>query len=260
MNNSELPITAQMRNEQSGASEQSDPATILADDVLQPKTAESKNQYWERVRKAARAAGLPKREAYQFATDSTEQRWIPTAKTDEPNAGTEDNANHAFDSDATGSQDDNQEGSQDGKNEGGDVAKQAGDNETTTQSQPAQSSRARDDGPLVTGLSVIPEQWPTLPANASLAAEIQWCQANRMRCVAERGDSVSVDLTQAMTPAPSWAALSWLETSIRAYTKFVDVAAKATSQLEDEREHVRREKLAIEEVRSLLAEMLDDPK
>jgi hypothetical protein len=48
-----------------------------------------------------------------------------------------------------------------------------------------------------------------------------------------------------------------LETSIRAYTKFVDVAAKATASLEDEREHVRRERLAIDDIRKLLAEMVE---
>jgi hypothetical protein len=46
-----------------------------------------------------------------------------------------------------------------------------------------------------------------------------------------------------------------LETSIRAYAKFVDVAAKASASVEDEREMVRRERLAIDEIRGLLAEM-----
>jgi hypothetical protein len=48
-----------------------------------------------------------------------------------------------------------------------------------------------------------------------------------------------------------------LETSIRAYSKFVDVAAKASASVEDEREMVRRERLAIDEIRGLLAEMRD---
>jgi hypothetical protein len=35
----------------------------------------------------------------------------------------------------------------------------------------------------------------------------------------------------------------------------VDVAAKASASVEDEREMVRRERLAIDEIRGLLAEM-----
>ena len=40
-----------------------------------------------------------------------------------------------------------------------------------------------------------------------------------------------VHLDQALSPAPSWAALGWLETSIRSYAKYVDVAAKALQHL-----------------------------
>lgn len=111
-------------------------------------------------------------------------------------------------------------------------------------------------GEAVTGLSSIPEDWPDLPANVTLAQEVQWVQANRLRLVRETQHGTEVDLRKAMTPAPSWSALGWLETSIRAYSKFVDVAAKASASAEDEREMVKREKLAIEEVRGLLAEMI----
>ena len=118
-------------------------------------------------------------------------------------------------------------------------------------------THARDEA-AVTGLEAIPPDWPTLPPNAKLSVEIQWVQANRLSVVRDLGDRAVVDLSKAMTPAPSWSALGWLETSIRAYAKFVDVAAKASATLEDEREVVRREKLAIEEVRGLLAEMLTE--
>jgi hypothetical protein len=37
----------------------------------------------------------------------------------------------------------------------------------------------------VQGLDDIPADWPTLPANASLAAEIQWVQASRLDVVEE---------------------------------------------------------------------------
>jgi hypothetical protein len=110
----------------------------------------------------------------------------------------------------------------------------------------------------VTGLSDVPGSWPTLPPNATLAQEIQWVQANRLSVVRDLGDHAIVDLSKAMTPAPSWSALGWLETSIRAYSKFVDVAAKASAHVEDERDMIRRERLAIDEIRGLLAEMLPD--
>ena len=119
-------------------------------------------------------------------------------------------------------------------------------------------SPAHATEPAVTGLSDVPGSWPTLPPNATLAQEIQWVQANRLSVVRDLGDHAIVDLSKAMTPAPSWSALGWLETSIRAYSKFVDVAAKASAHVEDERDMIRRERLAIDEIRGLLAEMLPD--
>ena len=107
------------------------------------------------------------------------------------------------------------------------------------------------------GLSEIPAGWPTLPANASLQAEVSWVQANRLRCVRETSDCVVVDLSRALSPAPSYATLGWLETSIKTYAKFVDVAAKATSTQDDEQADIRREQQSIEEVRRLLASMLE---
>lgn len=116
-------------------------------------------------------------------------------------------------------------------------------------------SHAREEG-SVTGLASIPADWPTLPPNASLAAEILWVQASRLDVVQELpSGAIRVDLSKADQPAPSKAAIGWLETSIRSFTKFCDIAAKATVSIEDGQEHVRRERMAIEEVRSLLAEM-----
>jgi hypothetical protein len=111
----------------------------------------------------------------------------------------------------------------------------------------------------VQGLSQIPADWPQLPGNASLQAEIRWCQSNRLRVVEERANGlVVVHLDRARTPAPSWAALGWLETSIRAYSKYIDVVAKALKDEENEQEMVKRERMAIDEIRSLLAEMLEE--
>lgn len=107
------------------------------------------------------------------------------------------------------------------------------------------------------GLSEIPAGWPTLPSNASLQAEVSWVQANRLRVVRESSDCVVVDLSRALSPAPSYATLGWLETSIKTYAKFVDVAAKATSTQDDEQADIRREQQSIEEVRRLLAQMLE---
>lgn len=80
-----------------------------------------------------------------------------------------------------------------------------------------------------------------------------------MRVVEERASGVvAVHLDRARTPAPSWAALGWLETSIRVYSKYIDVVAKALKDEENEQSMMKREKMAIDEVRGLLAEMLDD--
>lgn len=109
----------------------------------------------------------------------------------------------------------------------------------------------------VRGLSEIPANWPDLPSNAQLSVEVSWVQANRLRIVRETSNGVVVDLSKALTPAPSWATLGWLETSIKTYSKFVDVASKATSGQDGEAADIRREQQSIEEVRRLLASMLE---
>jgi hypothetical protein len=114
-----------------------------------------------------------------------------------------------------------------------------------------------DDG-QIQGLADLPEDWPSLPANASMSAEVGWVQANRLRVVEERpGRATLIRLDRALSPAPSWAALGWLETSVRSYAKFVDVAAKAASTDDGESAVVRRERMAIAEVEALLNEMME---
>ena len=105
----------------------------------------------------------------------------------------------------------------------------------------------------VAGLGEIPESWPKLPANAPLSVEIAWVSANRLLVRSGKG----VDLSRSLSPAPSYSALSWLETAILFPSKFADTLVKAPAQDEDEKEHIRREKLAIEEIRSILKEMLE---
>ena len=112
------------------------------------------------------------------------------------------------------------------------------------------------DAGRVQGLQDIPESWPEIPGNASLQAELRWCTANRLRVVEEMpGGVIRVHLERAGSPAPSWGALSWLETAIRAYSKFTDICARYLKDEEDEQAMVKREKASIEEVRGLLAEM-----
>ena len=111
-------------------------------------------------------------------------------------------------------------------------------------------------GGQIQGLGDLPASWPVLPDNASLAAEVGWVQAQRLRIVtAQASGATVVHLDRAGAPAPSWAALGWLETSIRSYAKFVDVAAKATAVVDGEAEVWRHERVAIEEMRALLDEM-----
>jgi hypothetical protein len=115
------------------------------------------------------------------------------------------------------------------------------------------------DASQIRGLSDLPGDWPELPANASLSAEVGWVQANRLRIVEDQASgATSVHLDRALSPAPSWAALGWLETSIRSYAKFVDVAAKATAVDDGEGAVVRRERVALDDVLRLLDEMAPD--
>jgi hypothetical protein len=75
--------------------------------------------------------------------------------------------------------------------------------------------------------------------------------------VREKGEQTLVFLRKANTPAPSYAALGWLETSIKTYAKFVEVAAKVTASVEGEEDMIRREKVAIADIERMLKEMLE---
>lgn len=121
-----------------------------------------------------------------------------------------------------------------------------------------QAAETRKDADSLKGLSELPKSWPSLADNASLSVELAWVQAQRLRVVEERSSGAArVHLERASTPAPSWAALSWLETSIRSYAKFVDVCAKALSTQQDEQAVMRAERKSLAEVRALLEEMVD---
>ena len=111
------------------------------------------------------------------------------------------------------------------------------------------------NGPL-SGLGEIPAAWAELPANASLQAELGWVQSNRLAIVEEKpSGSTVVHLDRAAEPAPSRAALGWLETSIRSYAKYVEVVARTLSTSVDADEQVRRERVAMGDIDALLDEM-----
>ena len=118
-------------------------------------------------------------------------------------------------------------------------------------------ARPRSSDSTVDGLGKIPASWPQLPSNATLSQEVQWVLANRIQVIKETNDGIVVDLSKALSPAPSYATLGWLETSIRAFAKFVDVSTKASANSQDDADKVKREKLEIAEIRELLGQMRD---
>ena len=116
-----------------------------------------------------------------------------------------------------------------------------------------------DSNTRLQGIGAIPPGWPPLPPNASLQAEVGWVQSNRLVVVEQRpSGAIQVHLERAYEPAPSMAALAWLETSIRSYAKYVDVVARSLASAQDEQDQVRRERLAISEIEGLLQEALDE--
>lgn len=108
------------------------------------------------------------------------------------------------------------------------------------------------DGSGLAGLGDLPSNWPTLPPNAALAIEVGWVQANRLRVV----QGGAVDLSRSLGPAPSYAALAWLETSTLYPAKWADVCVRATQDAQDDQQDVRRERVALVEVQGLLGEAI----
>lgn len=185
---------------------------------------EGRSSCHERLRRLARAAGLPRGQgpgtAYNWALEQTNRLFAKLIEPIEPS-----------------------------EEPGPDFQQLEISQPPTIAVSPAPSA---DDG-SVSGLADLPPGWPELPANAQLQVEIAWVTANRLRVRSGTG----VDLSKALSPAPSYSALSWLETSILFPAKFADISVKATAQDDSEREFIKREKLAIEEIRSILAEMIE---
>lgn len=213
---------------------------VYADSALESplfahaRLGESRHTCWERLRKEGRSAGLPKGQgpgtAYEWATREVE-RLFPAPLPPEPEPVIEAVEPEPLPEPAP-------------------PAEPAG---TELQASTIVDTPVPDQG--VSGLGDIPSAWGELPANAQLQVEIAWVSANRLRVRSGSG----VELARALSPAPSYSALSWLETSILFPSKFADISVKATANQDEEKEHVRREKMAIEEIRGLLAEMLEEP-
>ena len=123
------------------------------------------------------------------------------------------------------------------------------------ESPPAEPVQPDPPTPDLPGLYAIPSDWPPLPDNASLQQELGWVQSQRLAVVEERGNTTAVHLERASSPAPSKAALAWLESSVRSYAKYLDILAKAMAGAVDEQESVRRERMRIEDIASILSEL-----
>lgn len=203
-----------------------DGSTLTDGPIAHARHGETRGMCWERLRKEARAAGMARGQgpgtAYEWATRETDRLFpapLPPVPEPEPEP----------------------------------IADEPISIEPEAIPEPELPTAA--DKPAADSLVfVVPESWPELPDNASLQAEIAWVSANRLRV----RDGSGVDLSRAKTPAPSYSALSWLETSILFPSKFADISVKATANQDDEKELIRREKASIEEIRSILAEMLED--
>ena len=202
--------------------------------LARARDGETKKQCWERLRQEGRAAGMTRRGAIAYAGVEVERLFPP----EEPPAPV-----------IVEELPDDSELKPAEPAEPASVSPPA---EPVSQKTGEETAKPADLG--VAGLGEIPESWPSLPANAQLQIEIAWVTANRLRVRSGNG----VDLARALSPAPSYSALSWLETSILFPAKFADISVKATADQDDEKEEIRREKLAIEEIRGILKEMLSD--
>ena len=237
------PPTASQPNEQDTGGVTLCSAAAGSEDSLPPppgglpyahaRPGESRAECWERLRKSARSAGLPRGQgpgtAYEYATQCVEVLFAPPAPEPEPEPEPETL----------------------------EIPAPEPEEPSAIEPEPVPEPEAAiaADKPAADSLVfAVPESWPELPDNATLQAEIAWVSANRLRV----RDGSGVDLSRAKTPAPSYSALSWLETSILFPSKFADISVKATANQDDEREAIRREKASIEEVRAILKEMLED--
>lgn len=211
---------------------------------------------------ARRKKGMTKEAAQQWTYEELERRYPPLAKTTEPETGAENPRKKALErlttytETKTTTNNTQEETAAIAEESAADVGTPAGEGKRAKSSRRTTTADVADK--LVLGIDRIPRSWPPLPPNASLAEEIRWVQANRIDIVQERSNgSVIVRLNRATAPAPSKAALGWLETSIRAYSKYCDIAAKAATSYQDEAEVERQERMSIDRIRQLLGQMME---
>lgn len=189
------------------------------------RDGESRRQTWERLRREARAVGMTRKAAISYASREVEVLHPHFQPMPEPEVEVEPPTPEP-------------------------VVVVADPPASSGQPPPVLPSPSSCDG--VQGLGDIPADWPTLPPNASLQAEVAWVQGNRVLVVQDG----AVDLSRALSPAPSYAAIAWLETSILYPAKFADVCVKASDGLKDDADDVRRERIALGEVRALLSDAM----
>lgn len=187
------------------------------------RDGETRGQCWERLRREARTAGMRRRDAVTYAGLEVD-RIYPTPEPPAPEPDPPVEPEPVVEPDPPPAV------------------------EAEPPVAPATPAAATESG--LAGLGDLPAEWPTLPANAALAVEVAWVQANRLRVV----QGGTVDLSRSLSPAPSYAALAWLETSILFPAKWADVTLRATQDAQDDQADVRREKVALAEVRALMAE------
>jgi hypothetical protein len=192
------------------------------------RDGETRGRCWERLRKEGRAAGMPRQEAYAYATREADRLFpVVPPPPPEPEPPPADQP------------------------EPPPVVEAVPEVEPDQAPLPTEATPA-SQGSGLAGLGDIPIEWPTLPPNAQLQSEVSWVQANRLR-VYQGG---MVDLSRSLGPAPSHAALSWLETSLLYPAKWADVCVRAAQGTQDDTEQVRRERMALGEVRSMMDEAM----
>lgn len=204
------------------------------------RPGETRRECWERLRLEARAAGMGKKEAYQYATREADRVW-PAPLPPEPEPAPEPEPSAVV------------EPAPEPLAPEPEPAPPAAEPEPpATPEPPAAAVPPASSAGGVVGLGDIPAYWPSLPPNASLAAEVSWVQANRL--LVRNGEGV--DLSRSLSPAPSHATLGWLETSILYPSKFADVTVKASGDQDDDKEDVRRERIALVDMCTLLSEAM----
>lgn len=107
-----------------------------------------------------------------------------------------------------------------------------------------------------------PVPWPDLPTDADFGEEVRWVHQQYIRIVEEgpRGRVIHWDRASVKPPSTGACSLArWAAENRTAFYK--DMLPRIMAKVDDgaeEEANIRRERMAIEEIRGLLAEMLQD--